>query len=82
MVKSAGHHQTLSSQPGAVGMLSRMGGRLISFYADDLADLLLEDFLSETAQDLQRIEKLTRKQYAEKETEQLANNILQELADY
>ena len=63
-------------------MLSRMGGRLISFYADDLADLLLEDFLSETAQDLQRIEKLTRKQYAEKETEQLANNILQELADY
>ena len=82
MVKSAGHHQSLSSQPGPVGMLSRMGGRLISFYADDLADLLLEDFLTETATDLQRIEKLTRKQYAEKETEQLANNILQELADY
>ena len=39
MVKSAGHHQSLSSQPGPVGMLSRMGGRLISFYADDLADL-------------------------------------------
>jgi len=25
-----------------------MGGRLISYYADDLADLLLEDFLKET----------------------------------
>ena len=82
MVKSVGHHKSLSAQPGPVGMLSRMGGRLISFYADDLADLLLEDFLSETARDLQRIEKLERKQYAEKETEQLANNILQELADY
>ena len=82
MVKSVGHHKSLSAQPGPVGMLSRMGGRLISFYADDLADLLLEDFLAETAQDLQRIEKQTRKRYAEKETEQLANNILQELADY
>jgi len=33
-------------------MLSRMGGRLISFYADDLAGLLLEDFLGETAKEL------------------------------
>lgn len=57
-------------------MLSRMGGRIISFYADDLADLLLEDFLSETAVDLQKIEKMTRKNYAERETEQLAKNIL------
>ena len=63
-------------------MLSRMGGRIISFYADDLADLLLDDFLKETAEDLQNIEKLTRKNYAERETEQLAKNILQELADY
>ena len=59
-----------------------MGGRIISFYADDLADLLLDDFLKETAEDLQNIEKLTRKNYAERETEQLAKNILQELADY
>ena len=29
-------------------MLAKMGGRLISFYADDLAELLFEDFLSET----------------------------------
>jgi hypothetical protein len=59
-----------------------MGGRIISFYADDLADLLLDDFLRETAEDLQNIEKLSRKNYAERETEQLAKNILQELADY
>lgn len=49
-------------------MLAKMGGRLISFYADDLAELLFEDFLEETVQDLQRIEKLTRRQYAQKET--------------
>jgi hypothetical protein len=41
-----------------------MGGRMISFYADDLADLLFEDFLDETVLDLQRIEKLAVKQYA------------------
>jgi len=53
-------------------MLSKMGGRLIAFYADDLADLLLEDFLKETVHDLQKIEEQDRKQYAKKETEILA----------
>jgi hypothetical protein len=30
-------------------MLSKMGGRMIAFYADDLAELMLNDFLAETA---------------------------------
>lgn len=42
-------------------MLSKMAGRLITFYADDLAGLLLEDILSETVADLQKIETLTRR---------------------
>jgi hypothetical protein len=33
-------------------MLSKMGGRLIAFYADDLANMLLEDFLGDTVQEL------------------------------
>ncbi len=37
---------------GPLGMLSKMGGRLISFYADDLAEMLLQDFLGETAMEL------------------------------
>ncbi len=41
---------------GPMGMLARMGGRLISFYADDLAEMLLNDFLGETVLDLQAIE--------------------------
>jgi hypothetical protein len=51
-IKLAGHHKSLSQVPGGVSMLAKMGGRLISFYADDLAELLFEDFLEETVQDL------------------------------
>ena len=55
-VKSMKGQGSLSGQPGPVGMLSKMAGRLITFYADDLANLLFEDILSETVQDLQKIE--------------------------
>lgn len=81
-VKQTKNHGALSSQPGPVGMLSKMAGRLITFYSDDLSALILEDILSETVADLQKIETLTRKQYAEKETEAVVNNILGMLADY
>jgi len=39
-------------------MLARMGGRMISFYSDDLTDMLLDDFLLDTAAELQKIERL------------------------
>ena len=63
-------------------MLSKMAGRLITFYADDLASLLLEDILSETVYDLQTIETKTRKEYSEKQTESLMKDFLGVLADY
>lgn len=63
-------------------MLSKMGGRMIAFYADDLAELLLEDFLKETVQDLQKIENIERKNHNVKETQVLAENIMQVIADY
>lgn len=63
-------------------MLAKMGGKLISFYADDLAELMFEDFLQETVVDLQRIEKLTRRQYAARETQELAENLLDFVAKY
>ena len=63
-------------------MLSKMAGRLITFYADDLANLLLEDILAETVADLQQIEQQTKRQYAEKETEAVMKNILGVLAEY
>tara|TARA_B110000285_G_C14889165_1_gene497699 strand:- start:393 stop:506 length:114 start_codon:yes stop_codon:yes gene_type:complete len=37
-------------------MISKMGGRLIHYYADDLTDLLLEDVLMDTVMELQVIE--------------------------
>ena len=61
MVKRTGAHKSLSQQPGPVGMLAKMGGRLITFYSDDLANLIFEDILQETVIDLQRIEGLARK---------------------
>jgi hypothetical protein len=48
-------------------MLSKMSGRLIAFYADDLAELLLEDFLRETANDLQEIETKEKHKYGQKQ---------------
>lgn len=47
-IKFAGHHKSLSQHPGGISMLAKMGGKLISFYEDDLAELMFEDFLSET----------------------------------
>lgn len=82
MVNRMGHHRTLSSHPGPVGMLSKMGGRLISFYADDLAGLLLEDFLAETAVELQRIEKLEKRDYASTEARSMAEDILLAITEY
>lgn len=81
-VKQTRQHGSLSSQPGPVGMISKMAGRLITFYADDLAGLLLEDILTETVVDLQKIESQAQKQYAEKETDAVMNNILGVLAEY
>ena len=52
MIKKTGAHKSLSQQPGPVGMLAKMGGRLITFYSDDLANLIFEDILSETVKDL------------------------------
>lgn len=49
-------------------MLSKMGGRLIAFYSDDLAALLLDDFLSEVVLDLKQIESKQSQQVSSEET--------------
>ncbi len=81
-IKRTGLHHRLSEQPGPVGMLSKMGGRLIAFYADDLAELMLEDFLSETAKSLQQIEEKTRAKFSDQETDKLAADILNVIKEY
>lgn len=57
----------LSDQPGPMGMLSKMGGRLVAFYADDLASMILEDYLTETVSDLQKNEERERKSLSEED---------------
>ena len=46
----------LSQQEGKIGMMARMGGKLIHYYQEDLTELLLDDFLEEIVKDLQVIE--------------------------
>ena len=53
-------------------MLSKMSGRLINFYSDDIAELLLDDFLLETAHELQRLEKDTLKDFSSEEAKHVA----------
>lgn len=59
-----------------------MGGRLISFYADDLTELLLNDFLIDTAMELQKIEQSERKDYSGQEAKHLADTLLKTIIDY
>jgi hypothetical protein len=59
-----------------------MGGRLIAFYADDLTELMFEDFLTETVQSLQFIEDKTRSKLSDIEAEKLAADILDVIKDY
>jgi hypothetical protein len=67
---------------GPVGMLSKMGGRMISFYADDLTDMLLSDFLVETALELQRMEDKELKNYVGNEAKVYAESLLKNIVDY
>jgi hypothetical protein len=53
----------LSQQEGKVGMMARMGGKLMNFYADDLTDALLDDLLGDIVIDLQHIEAKERKKH-------------------
>lgn len=81
-VKNASFGQGLGSTPGPLGMLSKMGGRFISFYAEDLSDMLFEDFLTETVKELQRIEKIAQKEYKDNEVKQMADDMLLMVADF
>ena len=67
---------------GPIGMLSKMGGRMISFYADDLVELLLGDFLGETVGELQKIEEKTGKAVSTAEAQIYAESLLKNLSEY
>lgn len=79
IAKAAGND---TMRKGPLGMLSKMGGRLISFYADDLAEMLLQDFLGETAMELQRLESQQLKDYSGEEAKICAETLMKNLVDY
>lgn len=80
--EAAANVRVANSRSGPLGMLSKMGARMINFYADDLAEMLLQDFLGETALELQRIEQKTGKAYSNEEAQMCAEMLLKNLTDY
>ena len=72
----------LSQQEGKIGMMARMGGKLIHFYQDELTELLLEDFLQEIVKDLQVIEQKERKKIVINQSKDLAENLLKHIVDF
>ena len=44
-IAKATHGGRLSQDGGQIGMLSKMGGRMMHYYSDDLTELLLDDIL-------------------------------------
>lgn len=65
-----------------LGMLSKMGGRLISFYSEDLAEMLLDDFLLDTALELQKLEMEAKKDYSNEQAKNLAEQLMKGIIDY
>jgi len=42
----------LSLNRGHIGTISKMGGRMVYYYADDLTNMLVEDLLLDTVKEL------------------------------
>ena len=47
-IANVGFTKRLKDQANAIGMVSKIAGRYISFYSDDLAEMLLDDILEDT----------------------------------
>jgi len=81
--QSYGGGQSFGNSKGSgIGMLARMGGRLVSFYSDDIADLLIDDILRDCVKDLNEIEKKTEKRYKFEEASSFVNEMLDNLISY
>jgi len=54
----ATHGGSLLSQHemGPIGMLSKMGGRMMHYYSDDLTEMLLDDILADTVIEMNNLE--------------------------
>lgn len=76
-IELAKHPKNLSGQEAhGIGMLSKMGGRLMHYYADELSDMMLDDILYDTVKELQVIEEKERNGNTIHESKQMAENIM------
>jgi hypothetical protein len=63
-------------------MVSRISGRFISFYADDLSDMIVDDILDDLVLELQSIENKSDKTYITPENQLIAQDLLQMVFEY
>ena len=75
-ISNANFVDRMKDRADTLGMISRLSGRYISFYADDLAEMLIDDLLEDTAEELDKIERVTRKIYAGEEAKTMAEDAL------
>jgi len=65
-----------------MGMLSKMGGRVVHYYSDDLTEMLLDDILADTVRELQAVEQKQKNTFVVNESKQLAENLLKHIVDF
>lgn len=81
-INNVGFTQRLKDQANAVGMVSKIAGRYISFYSDDLTEMLLDDILEDTVHEMQHIENQTKRTYMNDQQQMFAQEIMEMMIDY
>jgi hypothetical protein len=72
----------LKDQANTLGMISRIAGRYVSFYSDELAEMLLDDMLEDTVYEMQHIENQTKKTYLNEQQQIIAQEMMSMLVDF
>ena len=79
---NVGITKRFKDQANAVGLVSKIAGRYISFYSDELAEMLLDDILEDTVFEMQKIEQQVEKTYVNDQQQLMAQEIMNMLIDY
>lgn len=81
-IHNVGVAKRFKDQANAVGLVSKIAGRYISFYSDELAELLLDDILEETVFEMQKVENQVKRTYINDQQKVIAEEIMSMLIDY
>ena len=66
----------------AVGMVSRIAGKFMAFHADKIVDLMMDELLEDTAEELQSIEEQMKDSLEDEEGREVAQQLMNMIEDY